>query len=103
MNADQQARLDRMLAKDEIKEVLTRLARGTDRCDLMLIQSCYHDDAYDDHGGYQGDAGGFVDWLKPTVMDAFSCTMHKLGNVLIEVDGEQAFAQKPAPHLLLVR
>lgn len=84
-----------LIAKQACLEVLARYARGVDRCDPELVRSTYHPDAFDDHGGYQGDAGGFVAWVKPTVMDAFACTMHKLGNCLVEIadDGEHAFAE----------
>ncbi|MCH2172500.1 nuclear transport factor 2 family protein [Myxococcota bacterium] len=80
-------------AKLACYDVLMRYARGVDRCDPELVRSTYHADAYDDHGGYQGDADGFVNWVKPTVMDTFTTTMHKLGNALIEVRGDQAFAE----------
>jgi len=82
-----------LIAKQACYDTLMRYARGVDRCDPELVRSTYHVDAYDDHGGYQGDAGGFVDWVKPTVMDTFSATMHKLGNCLIEVRGNEAFAE----------
>lgn len=82
-----------LIAKQACYDTLARYARGVDRCDPELVRSTYHADAYDDHGGYQGDASGFVDWVKPTVMDAFSATMHKLGNCLIEVRGNEAFAE----------
>ncbi|MEE8165837.1 MAG: nuclear transport factor 2 family protein [Myxococcota bacterium] len=84
---------DALVAKQACYDTLMRYARGVDRCDPELVRSTYHPDAYDDHGGYQGDANGFIEWVKPTVMENFSCTMHKLGNVLIEIDGEQAFAE----------
>lgn len=88
----------RVLAiKQACLDTLARYARGVDRCDPDLVASTYHADAYDDHGGYQGDAAGFVAWVKPTVMDAFTCTMHKLGNQLIVVEGapgaERAWAE----------
>ena len=82
-----------LIAKQACYDTLMRYARGVDRCDPELVRSTYHADAYDDHGGYQGDAAGFIDWVKPTVMDTFSCTMHKLGNCLIEVRGNVAFAE----------
>ena len=84
---------DALVAKQACLDTLMRYARGVDRCAPELVRSAYHADAYDDHGGYQGDLDGFIDWLKPTVMDAFSCTMHKLGNLLIEIDGRCAFAE----------
>jgi len=88
----------RVLAiKQSCLDTLARYTRGVDRCDPEIVASTYHPDAYDDHGGYQGDAQGFVEWVKPTVMDTFTCTMHKLGNQLIVVDGapgsERAFAE----------
>ena len=79
--------------KQACSDTLARYARGVDRCDPALVASTYHADAYDDHGGYQGDAAGFVAWVKPTVMDAFSCTMHKLGNQLIVVEDGRAYAE----------
>lgn len=84
---------DALVAKRACLDALHRYARGVDRCDLELVRSAYHPDAYDDHGGYQGDVDGFLAWLKATVFDAFACTMHKLGNVLIEVEGERAWGE----------
>jgi len=102
-----------LAAKRACYETLARYTRGVDRCDPDLVRSTYHPDAYDDHGGYQGDAEGFVEWARSTVMDAFQCTMHKLGNSLIEVQGDVAFgetyaiahhvqtAQRPATDLIM--
>lgn len=93
MNDDQQVRLERMLAKDEIREILSRLARGTDRCDLMLMQSCYHDDAYDNHGGFQGGGDDFAKWVVETLPSYFKATMHNLGNSDIRVEGKVAYSE----------
>jgi len=84
---------DDLVARQACSDALMRYARGVDRCDPELVRSAYHPDAYDDHGGYQGSVDGFIAWLKPTVLDAFSCTMHKLGNMLITLDGSRAFAE----------
>lgn len=88
-------RVDRdvLVAKQACSDALMRYARGVDRCDPELVRSAYHPDAYDDHGGYQGGVDGFIDWLEPTVLSTFGCTMHKLGNMLITVEGKQAFAE----------
>ena len=93
MNADQETRMRSMLAKDEIREVMTRLARGTDRCDLMLIQSCYHADAYDDHGGFQGGGDDFAKWVVETLPNYFRATMHNLGNSDIRVELDVAHCE----------
>ena len=82
-----------LLAKRAIHDTQMRYARGVDRCDPELVRSAYHPGAYDDHGGYQGDVEGFIDFVKRDVMDACRCTMHKMGNSLIEVAGDEAFAE----------
>lgn len=87
---------DALLAVQGCLDALTRYARGVDRCDLELVRSAYHADAFDDHGGYQGDVEGFLAWLGPTVHAPHTCTMHKLGNVLIRVEGRQAWAESYA-------
>src|SRR5262245_56844816 len=81
--------LDHLLAKDEIREVLARLARGTDRRDAALIRSCYHADAVDDHGAFRGGPAEFAEWV-PKTLAIFESTMHVLGNVSIELDGDAA-------------
>ena len=51
-----QQRLADMLDEFEIKKVAHRFARGLDRADKELIQSCFHPDGTDDHGMFQGPA-----------------------------------------------
>ena len=77
---------------EEIRSVLMRLARGTDRRDEELIRSCYHEDAFDDHGAFQGSPAEFARWV-PEVLGMFKSTMHVLGNILIEIDGDVAFVE----------
>lgn len=93
MNPSNEERLQNVLAKDEIRDVLNRLARGTDRCDRMLIQSCYHDDAFDDHGGFQGGGDDFAKWVIDTLPTYFKATMHKLGNSDIRIEGSRAYCE----------
>ncbi len=93
MTTDSETRTKNILIKDEIREVLTRLARGTDRCDRMLIQSCYHDDAFDDHGGFQGGGDEFAKWAVDTLSAHFKATMHNLGNSDIRVEHETAYCE----------
>jgi len=82
-----------LVAKRAIYDTQMRYARGVDRCDPELVRSTYHPGAYDDHGGYQGDVEGFIDFVKRDVMDTCRCTMHKMGNSLIEVDGDEAWSE----------
>ena len=77
----------------EIYATLVRYCRGVDRRDAEMIRSAYHADAYDDHGAYQGDLDGFVDFVAKEVWARFRTTMHKLGQALIEVEGDTAEAE----------
>ncbi|WP_268959227.1 nuclear transport factor 2 family protein [Paraburkholderia elongata] len=47
--------------KAEIREVHTRYCRGIDRMDFDLVRSCYHPDAIDRHGAYEGGVEGFIE------------------------------------------
>ena len=87
-DSDIQAILDRQA----IHDVLMRYARGIDRCDWALVESCYHPGAHDDHGRFKGPVEEFMPWVK-TQLERFDSTMHFLGNVLIELDGDTASAE----------
>ena len=84
--------LEEVLAREEIRGVLMDLARGTDRLDAELIRSCYHPDAIDDHAEYRGGPEGFADWVLE-VLPYFAATMHFLGNIRIEVEGDVAHSE----------
>jgi hypothetical protein len=81
--------IDVLLAEREIRAVLARYCRGIDRVDLDLVRSCYHADATDDHGRYQGDVDGFIVWVGP-VLARWQRTMHFLGTCGIDVRGDAA-------------
>jgi hypothetical protein len=92
--------LAELIAKEEIRSVLMRLARGTDRRDAALIRSCYHADAIDDHGAFHGSPADFADWVG-TTLAIFESTMHVLGNISIELDGSSAHTESYCtPHLV---
>ena len=84
---------DELVAKQACYDALMRYSRGIDRCDPDVVRSAYHADAHHDHGVYRGSVSGFVDRLEATLAVQFTCTMHKLGNVLVTVDGNRAFAE----------
>jgi hypothetical protein len=83
--------LDELLAREEITDVVKRLARGTDRLDEEMIASCYHLDGFDDHNVFRGDPAGFARWVVDT-LPHFDATMHFVSPPLIEVDGDRAQA-----------
>lgn len=86
-------RIQELLDKQDIRDVLLRCARGMDRSDWDLVLSCYHDDAVDDHGAYRGGARDYVEWLSKTLRGWVQRTMHTLLNMLIEVEGDVVQAE----------
>jgi hypothetical protein len=92
LSTNEDPRLRTLLDKVEIYEVLAMYARGVDRRDWDLVRSCYHDDAVDDHGPFRGDVNGFIDWVAERHA-GIEQSMHFLGNVLIEIDGDVAFSE----------
>lgn len=84
--------VDDLLAKQEITELLYRYARGVDRADWDLVRSCYHDDATDDHGVVRGSPEEFIAVVRQA-LGSMTATMHTIGNVLIEVDGDAAASE----------
>jgi len=78
--------------EDAISRVLARYCRGIDRLDLELVRDCYWPDATDSHGGFHGTRDEFVVWVAK-LLARFESTMHFLGNVLIEVNGNAAVAE----------
>src|SRR3954453_20167282 len=79
----------RLLAESEIRRVLARYARAIDRMDFELLRECYHADAIDELGWYDGGVDGFVEFLRESLPRS-DATFHMLGNPLIEVDGDMA-------------
>ena len=81
--------LDELLAREEITDVIKRLARGTDRLDEAAMASCYHYDGFDDHNSFRGSGTEFAAWVCQ-VLPHFDATMHFIGPPAIRVEGETA-------------
>lgn len=90
MDAERERLLDELLAKFEIHEVMMRYCRGVNRLDPDLVRSCYHPDAYEDHGASQGNALDFAAGFSPERFTAFKSMFHLVGNELVELDGDRA-------------
>lgn len=84
--------IEDLLARQEIADVILRYARGIDRLDLELVRSCYHPDAYDDHGAFKGPIDEFIEAAR-SFLPKWTATQHFMGNMLIEVDGDSARAE----------
>ena len=81
--------LTELLDKQAIAEVVLRYCRGVDRMDRELVRSCYHPDARDVHGSFQGDRDAYLDWVFD-LLSRYDSTMHFVGNQLVEPRGDVA-------------
>jgi hypothetical protein len=82
-----------LAAKQAITEVLHRYCRAMDRMDRALALSCWHEGGTDEHTPlFSGLGADFVDWVfklhAPMLL-----TKHVLSNILIEVDGDEAWSE----------
>lgn len=92
MTPELEAKLQELVDRQAIWEVLLRYARGLDRIDSEMTRSCYFDDAIDDHGHYVGAPDGFVDWANAVSL-RYVTTQHGLLNHHCELDGNDAYCE----------
>lgn len=85
-------RLEELWADHAIHQVLLRYCRGIDRLDEALVRACYHPDARDERGTFEGGVDELVDWSF-RLLQRFTMTTHHLANVLVEVAGPVALAE----------
>ena len=88
MSLSQQEISDRM----EINDVLVRYTRAIDQRDYELLDTCFTEDAHLDYtasGGIKGEYPEVRAWLEKALAQ-FDAMMHMIGNVVIELDGDEA-------------
>lgn len=89
MPAPVDARLQRLLDRAEIEDVLKRYYRGLDRFDLELMLEAFHPGARERHGGWgEGDAAEVSRRLLETASTFSSSHIHFLSNVMVDFEGE---------------
>jgi hypothetical protein len=84
--------LDDLISRQQIADVIYQYARGIDRLDFDLVRSCYHADAYDDHGSFKGSVEEFITAAQ-SFLPKWTITQHFMGNMLIELEGDKARAE----------
>jgi len=83
-------RIDDMLDKHEITELLYAYCNAADRHDHVKMRSLYHEDAFDDHGSFfKGPAMEFIDML-PEIQKPMEILHHNITSINIELDGNYA-------------
>lgn len=91
MTLSQQEISDRL----EINDVLVRYTRSIDNRDYKLLDTCFTPDAHLDYTASGGVKGSYPEvrvWLEKALAQ-FDAMMHMIGNVVIEIDGDQARSQ----------
>jgi SnoaL-like domain len=84
--------LEELIDERDIRRLIYQYCQGIDRRDFDLVRSCYHPDATDAHGPYSGDLDGFIEFARASLA-TFSGTMHFIGNIVIDLDGDTANAE----------
>ena len=80
------------LDEHAIKNVAHRFARGLDRMDRNLIESCFHEDGTDDHGMFKGSAKDFCDWVMPQ-LEIYDATQHVISTQNVEIRDKKAVCE----------
>ena len=85
-------RMEALLAKQEIYELSCRYMRGLDRLDAPLMREQFWDDGWCEYGFINSAPNQFIDFCMEA-LKSHSANQHLIGNVLIELDGEEAFGE----------
>ena len=75
-----------------ISDLMLSYCRGIDRLDHDLVANCFHPDATDTHGSFQGTIAEFIDWAFG-VLRRYDSTMHLVANHLATIRGTAAVSE----------
>ena len=78
--------------REQIMQLLSLFCAGVDRMDLGLLRSVFHPHAQVDFGEFvSGPVEHYFTYLvSPAGLPSLSRTMHQLGTITCEIDGDQA-------------
>jgi ketosteroid isomerase-like protein len=77
----------------QIVSCLHRYSRGIDRCDVDIVESCFHPDAVQDTGMYVGSARGWAELVNGFHLGECLSQQHHLTNHVLEIDGDGAHVE----------
>ena len=84
------SKIQGILDKESIRELVCTYCRAADRHDNELMRSLYHEDAYDDHGSFFiGKAMEFLDLL-PEIQKSMGILHHNVTTHNIKLNGKIA-------------
>lgn len=84
--------LETLIAKQDITELIYDYMRGLDRWDKALLDSVFFDDAWCEYGFINTSAKEFVEFALGA-LKSHKTNQHMVGNILIELEGEEAFGE----------
>jgi len=87
------ADLQQLLDESAITRCVMRYARGIDRHDSALIESAFHEDAIDHHGGAARHPSELSAWGNELHAKYTRGHQHFICNTTIEIDGDIAHAE----------
>ena len=93
MASDKQARLAKLLDRQDILDCLTRFSRAMDRFDRDLFLSAFHPDAVIAAGPFVGPPEALCDWSFDLHEQGQVATHHNLLNHSCEIDGDVAHTE----------
>jgi len=84
------SKIQGILDKESIRELVCTYCRAADRHDNELMRSLYHEDAYDDHGSFfKGKTMEFLDLL-PEIQKSMGILHHNVTTHNIKLNGKIA-------------
>ena len=83
-------KIDDLIARAEIMDVLHRYCRAVDRGDVEELRAVYHPGATDHHGGFTGLGEDFAPYIVEKMDAAVLHGQHYITNAIIELDGDEA-------------
>lgn len=76
-----------------IQDIVMRHARGVDRHDAELMDSCYHEDGAAAYGANVVPASEHSTWSKTAHAGRFSLHAHHITTHTCEIEGDRAYAE----------
>ncbi len=93
MHPDTESKLQQLLDREAIRELLAAYFNAADRCDNAKMAQLYHDDAIDEHGAFfRGLARDFIEKL-PEIQAPMETLHHNMTTLNLKLDGNYAEAE----------
>lgn len=86
-------RIQALLDKSDLQDLVNTYARGLDRCDPELLKSVFFEDATVEMISFSGEAHAFAETTLAALKVHAATTSHFTTNCLFEIDGDNAVGE----------